>query len=153
MAVSAMPLFPDGRDLVRRNLEQFRPDKKIRVASVVIGELTVEQLNAINGARSLQGLAPIRAEVLFFGSHIYQSRVLRDGYLIEDVIDQIESAMKEESIVLDLDHMTAIENSIPRPDRYGNIVTDRAVFECTTRHPRPELFSVIPKGDHIKPAK
>jgi len=30
-------------------------------------------------------------------------------------------------------------------------VLDRAIFECTQRKPRAELFSVIPKGDTRKP--
>ena len=49
--------------------------------------------------------------------------------------------------------MQAIENPSPRTDRLGNTIHDRAVFECMSRHPRPELYSVIPKGDHIKPEK
>lgn len=96
-------------------------------------------------------MPPITAEVLFFGWHVYKSRIIRDGYRIAVVIDQIESAMKSGSVVLDSKHMTAIENPTPRADAYGNMVKDRAVFECTTHHPRPELFSVMPKGDTIKP--
>jgi hypothetical protein len=91
------------------------------------------------------------AEVLFFGWHIYKSRIIRDGYRVADVIDQIESAMNSDSVVLDLEHMTAIENPTARADAYGNMVKDRAIFECTAHHPRPELFSVVPKGDTIKP--
>ena len=44
--------------------------------------------------------------------------------------------------------MTVMQNRCPRQDRYGNCtIRDLAVFECTARHPRPELYSVIPKGD------
>lgn len=46
--------------------------------------------------------------------------------------------------------MTAVENPVPRPDRYVNAVCDRAIFECSARHPRPELFSVVPRGDRLK---
>jgi L-fucose mutarotase/ribose pyranase (RbsD/FucU family) len=91
--------------------------------------------------------------VVFIGKHIYQNRIAKDGYTIEDVIDQITSAMHPDSLVLDTSKMTAMENPDLREDRYGNKVRDRAVFECTVRHPRPELFSVIPRGDLIKPQK
>jgi hypothetical protein len=47
--------------------------------------------------------------------------------------------------------MTAMENPSGRPAGYGNIVHDRAIFECTQRKPRAELFSVFPKGDTRKP--
>lgn len=44
-----------------------------------------------------------------------------------------------------------IDNPIPRADRYGNLVKDRGIFEMTAKKPRAELFSVMPKGDNIKP--
>src|ERR1022692_2780897 len=47
--------------------------------------------------------------------------------------------------------MNAVQNPQHRKDKYGNAVSDRGVLECTARHPRPELFSVIPLGDTIKP--
>jgi hypothetical protein len=49
--------------------------------------------------------------------------------------------------------MSAIKNPTERADRYGNQVRDEAVFECSTKHPRAELFSVVARGDKIKPAK
>jgi hypothetical protein len=54
-------------------------------------------------------------------------------------------------LVLDSEKMTALESSVERRDKYGNCVKDRIILECTARYPRPELFSVIPKGDTIKP--
>jgi len=117
---------------------------------VAIGTLTDAQLATINARRNEEGLKPIVPEVLFVGWHVYRSRVLRDGYSIADVIDQIESAMTGEAVV---EYQTWIENPVLRADRYGNLVKDRAILECSVRHPRPELFSVIPKGDRIKPQK
>ena len=96
-------------------------------------------------------LEPVVAEVLFFGSHIYQSRCVRDGYTLDDVIDQIVSAMDSASVLVGNLPMQAIENPNLRADRYGNQVHDRAVFECMSRHPRPELFSIMPKGDRNRP--
>jgi hypothetical protein len=52
-----------------------------------------------------------------------------------------------------VEYQTILENPYPRADRYGNTVKDRAILECSARHPKPELFSVIPKGDRIKPQK
>ncbi len=146
-----MPLYPNARDVIRTNLGRIRNKNKVHI--VPIGTLTVAQLTTINAGRLTQGLSPIAEEVVFVGGHIYKSRIIGDGYTIEDVIDQISSAMDCTAIVLDGAHMTTTENPNPRPDRYGNLVRDRAVFECSTRHPLPELFSVIPKGDNIKPTK
>lgn len=144
-----MPLHSNAYDLLRANLKGIR-DRQ-RVHAVHVGVLTDSQVEAINAARVRQGLNPIIAEVLFVGAHVYKCRILGDGYTIEDVIDQITSAMEDAAIVLDAAHMTAMENPNLRADRYGNLVRDRAVFECSARHPRPELFSVIPRGDKIKP--
>ena len=87
------------------------------------------------------------------GKHIYRSRVVKDGYTIEDVIDQITNAMQSDAAVLDTKKMTAMQKPKMRADRYGNQVKDRVIFECTSRHPRPELFAVVPKGDLIKPKR
>ncbi len=146
-----MTLRSEAPALIRANLELIEAGGKAPL--VEIGALTQEQLAAVNGHRAAQGLPPVIAEVVFIGKHIYQSRIAKDGYTIEDVIDQISNAMHSDSLVLDTGMMTAMENPDPRADRYGNKVRDRVVFECTARHPRPELFSVIPRGDVIKPQK
>src|SRR6266699_3084882 len=146
-----MPLFEDATDVIRANLERIRDGHKVHI--VPIGTLTEEQLGVINAGRFVQKLNPIIAEVVFVGGHIYKSRIARDGYTIEDVIDQISSAMDEAAEVLDALYMTIIQNPNGRTDRYGNLVRDRAILECSTRHPRAELFSIIPKGDTINPTK
>ena len=146
-----MPLLDNAEYLIRANLERFSPTTKVRVTGVVIGTLTAEQLDAVNENRRAQDLRLVIAEVLFFGWHSYKSRVIKDGYDIDDVVDQIASAMSPDSKVIADDYMTAIQNPLARADRYGNMVNDRAVLECSARHPRPELFSVMPKGDAIKP--
>jgi hypothetical protein len=46
-----------------------------------------------------------------------------------------------------------MQNPNARDDGYGNQVFDRAVFEMTAKKPRAELYSVIPKGDKLKPNK
>ena len=139
--------------MIRASLEAIQNGHKVK--PVAIGELTNLQLEAINRHRISrnQSLPPIVAEVIFIGSHIDQSRVVRDGYSIADGIDQIVCAMSAESEIVGNLPMQTIENPEPRADRYGNQIHDRAVFECMSRHPRPELFTVVPKGDRIKPPK
>jgi L-fucose mutarotase/ribose pyranase (RbsD/FucU family) len=143
-----MPLSEDAPALIRANFEQLQKGTRARLA--VIGNLTAEQLTAINDNRRAHGHPAIVADVVFVGRHVYESRIVRDGYTIDDVVDQISSAMNAAAVVVPAATMTAIENPLPRADRYGNAVRDRAIFECSARHPRPELFSVVPKGDRIK---
>ena len=148
-----MPLYPNAQALIRANLEALQNGQRVR--GVAIGTLTPAQLTAIIAERAAEGgaLPPILEEVIFFGSHVYQSRVLQDGYKLEDVVDQVMSAMDAQSVVVTSPRMTTIQNLVPRADRYGNQIRDKAVLECTRRHPRPELFTVVPKGDYNKAQK
>jgi hypothetical protein len=133
------------------NLERLSGGQKVKL--ITIGTLTSEQLNALNADHLDRGLNEMIEEVVFLGRHLYKGRILRDRYTIEDVLEQISSAMSHISIMVSSKYMTAMQNQNPRADRYGNKVRDKAVFECSVRHPRPELFSVMPKGDKIKPVK
>jgi hypothetical protein len=144
-----MPLYSEAVAVIRKNLEQLGAG--CRVSLVEIGTLSAEQLAGINQHRARRSLAPVSEKVVFLGRHIYRSRIAKDGYTIDDVIDQIVSAMYPASVPFLGSTMTAIRNPHARDDRYGNKVRDMAVFECTTRFPYPELFSVIPKGDVIRP--
>jgi len=146
-----MPLSDEACRLIRANLEDLQNGKRVKL--VVIGELTEAQLRDINAQRHGPNHPPVVAEIVFVGHHIYKSRILQDGYTIDDVVQQIVSGMCSAAVVLRSPKMTAMENPNPRTDCYGNSVRDRVVFECSVRHPRPELFSVIPKGDCIKPKK
>jgi hypothetical protein len=85
-----MPLNDNALVLIRSNLEAIQ--KGQRVKPVVIGTLTKAQLDAINKQRAAHSipLSPVVAEVIFFGKHIYQSRIEKDGYSIDDVLTQIE---------------------------------------------------------------
>ena len=147
-----MPLFENAVSLIRTNLESIQNGHRAR--PVVIGTLTDVQRDAINLHRltNNSSLQPIVHEVVFVGSHIYQRRVISDGYTIADVIDQIVSAMAQDSAFLGGIPMQTISSVHPRRDRYGNLsIRDQAVFECTSRRPSAELYSVIPKGDRNKP--
>jgi hypothetical protein len=145
-----MPLFENALDAIRANLEAV--GRKERVKLISIGALTESQLAGINRYRNDHGLPPISGEIVFIGSHIYKRRILEDGYSIEDVLDQIASAFDPGSTVIN-GKMSAIKNPTERPDHYGNRVRDEAVFECSAKHPRAELFSIVARGDKIKPAK
>lgn len=144
-----MPLYENAVDLIQQNLEQLARNERPKFQS--IGKLTDQQFTAINQKQTEKGLPMIESnEIVYMGRHHYESRVKKDGYIISDLIKQIESALSETSKVL---NNKVLESIFLRDDGYGNKVQDRAVFEMTAKRPRMELFSVIPKGDDKKPTK
>ncbi len=144
-----MPLYPDAEARVKANLRTIEAGG--RALLVAIGEFTERQWDDINAVRRGLRLHEIESrEIVFIGRHLYVSRT-KDGYTVDDMWTQIESALSSVSVVFANPKMTAMENPLGRPDGYGNTVHDRAIFECTQRKPRAELFSVIPKGDSQKP--
>ena len=70
---------------------------------------------------------------------------------VDDMCRQIESVMLSTSVIFANHRMTSMQTSVERADGYGNNVKDVAIFECSQRKPRAELFSVVPKGDANKP--
>lgn len=144
-----MPLHPNGENRIRRNLQQIRDNKSPQ--RCVIGYLTAAQLEAINADRTQSGLPPIAAEIIFIGRHLYRSRCLRDGYSIEDVILQIRSALDASAQFKPTRSWTVLRNLKARISADGRTIHDEAVFECTSRAPNPELFSVVPRGDGKNP--
>jgi hypothetical protein len=146
-----VPLFVGAEELLRSSLVSIAQGARPPVRE--IGALTHEQFAEINKARVELGLHEIRENgIVFLGRHLFVSRSA-DGYTIDDMIEQIVSALDPASAVLVNSRMTAIQNVTVRNDRLGNQIRDRAIFEATVRKPRLELFSVIPKGDDIKPSK
>lgn len=144
-----MPLYENALEVIQANLEQIQNGERPKF--VAIGKLTDEQLNTINQKQIEKGLPTVQCnEILYMGRHHYNSRVVKDGYAISDLLKQIESALSETSIV---ENNKVLKSTIKRADGYGNMVEDRAVFEMTAKRPRMELFSVIPKGDNNKPPK
>lgn len=147
-----MPLYPNVAQTILNNLTTIANGDRPKFEA--IGQFTEQQFQAINAFRSSIGLPVLEQnEILYMGRHHYNSRAGRDGYAIADLLAQIQSALSANSVVLTNPGMTAIENPIPRNDGYGNQVNDRAIFELTSKKPRAELFSTIPKGDKIKPQK
>jgi hypothetical protein len=143
-----MPLVDGAEKHIRKNLQYIRNGRKAHPK--VIARLTDAQLAKLNEERASRGFPPMRPEVLFVGQHIYDSRIVKDGYSVDDVLAQIASALDEASI-FHVNPRTALVSSTTRDDGYGNSVQDQGIFECSVRYPKPELQSVIPKGDHIKP--
>ena len=146
-----MPLNGYAKELIRRNLEALQAGQ--RVPRITVGKLTKVQIDAINVQQAAEDLPLSIDEVVFVGRHIFKRRIVGDGYTIDDVIDQIESALSEGSEVIATEYMTAIKNPMARRDRLGNLVHDEAILECSKYRPNPDIFSVVPKGDWIKPKK
>lgn len=144
-----MPLYENAIDIIKSNLEQLQNGERPKF--VAIGKLTNEQLESINKKQVEKGLPIVQCnEILYMGRHHYESRVLKDGYTISDLIKQIESVLSENSVI---ENNKVLKSTNKRNDGYGNMVEDWAVFEMTAKRPRMELFSVIPKGDNNKPPK
>ncbi len=144
-----MPLYDNAIDTIRANLEQLQNGKRPRFQA--IGKLTDEQLETINQKQIEKGFPVVQCnEILYMGRHHYESRVIRDGYQINDLIKQIESSLAESSVI---ENNKVLKSTVLRDDGYGNMVEDWAVFEMTAKRPKMELFSVIPKGDNNKPPK
>jgi hypothetical protein len=144
-----LPLYPDAKAQIIANLQVIATGG--RASLIAIGMFTEQQFDDINAVRRGLNLHEIESqEIVFIGRHIYASRS-KDGYSIDDIVVQIESALSSASLVFANPRMTALNNLQARADGYGNQVYDRAIFECTQRKPRAELFSVIPKGDNHKP--
>lgn len=145
-----MPLLPDAAEIIRANLMLLANDERPKV--VTIGHFTDSQFNAINELRTKHNLPALGStEIVFMGTHLYRSRIAKNNYTIDDVLDQIVSAMAHTSTVIVTTKMTALKIEGTRADRYGNQVRDEAIFEMTQRRPKAELFSVIPKGDRNQP--
>lgn len=140
-----MPIDPNKRDAIRANLQRIANGEKPPL--IVIGELTQKQFADINAYRSAEQLPALESAVVVYqGRHHYESRS-KDGYTIEDMVLQIESALSAHSEVVAGKKMTGIQNKQGRNDGYGHTVKDLVVLELTSRKPRAEALSVIPKGD------
>jgi hypothetical protein len=147
-----MPLYADGLKKIRRNLTRVQVGERLKV--VRIGYFTAEQLTGINKARTAQGLPSLCSEIVFHGRHMYHSRCVENGYTIDQVLEQIQSAFSNASIVDSSSPSTVIRNPNARVDHEGKLVRDEAVFECTGRYPNADLFSVVPRGDgRLRPKK
>ncbi len=147
-----MPLYPNAERLIRANLALIKRGKK--PSWVVVGYLTEAQLSAINADRHSRNFEPIDKEIVFCGTHIYQSRVVEDGYTDDDLLALIRNALSETCVFTHTRKMTVLQNPVKRDSGYGCNVRDELTLECSGKYPRSELFSVVPRGDfNHKPKK
>ena len=147
-----MPLYENAEKLIRGNLAVIKRGK--RPNPVVVGYLTDEQLEVVNNYRRARNWEPIKKDIIFVGSHIYESRVMKDGYTEDDLIAQIKSALSATCRFIETQKMTVLQNPTTRESGYGCRVRDELTLECSTRFPRAELYSVVPRGDkNHKPKK
>jgi hypothetical protein len=147
-----MPLYADEVKLIRGNIAVIKRGQKPR--PVVIGYLTDKQLEDVNAFRRSRGWEPMDQDVVFVGTHVYGSRVVQDGYSEDDLIAQIESGFSTSRKYIPTKKMTVLQNPAPRQSGYGCVVKDELTLECSSKFPRSELFSVVPRGDiNHKPNK
>jgi hypothetical protein len=143
-----MPLYADGLKKIRRNLLRVQSGQKAWVAKV--GFFTPEQITQINETRISMGFPALRPEILFHGSHLFHSRCVKDPYTIDQVLEQIQSAFSDASVVDPSRPSVVIRNPNKRMDHNGILVSDEAVFECSGREPHADLYSVVPNGDGLR---
>lgn len=139
-----MPLAPGAERLIRGCFATIKRGKKPQ--RVTIGSLTSRQRDDINAERTKRGFVPLSGEIFFTGKHLYESRIIRDGYTEDDVIRMIQSAMDENCIFLRTQKMTVLQSPNHRESGYGCNVRDELTLECSAS-PLAELYSVVPRGD------
>lgn len=153
-------LLPNAVANIRLHLQaveaKLQATTKSTFMRIQIAMLTQGQFDWLNVERAKTNRPVLTTLVVEYdGRHHYQSRI-KDGYGIDDMVSQIESALDSTSIVV-VEHyhpqFVNLVNSAPRNDGYGNQVLDTAAFNVSTRQPTTELFSVIPHGDVKKPKK
>jgi len=147
-----MPLYPDGKDRIRAQLERIDCGEKVWALDV--GQLTDEQFTALQKLKAGLGHpVPESPELVYLGRHHYNSRVTGDGYEIEDLVRQVEAAMAVDSTIETERHMTALVSAHQREDGFGFRVRDRVILELQQRKPKGEIYSAVPKGDGGGPKK
>jgi hypothetical protein len=145
-----LPLFADGLKKIRKALElaaaqKWSPFQKI-------GFFTPEQLADINALRQRAGREPLVPTIVCNGKHLYESRCVKDGYSIDEVVEQTEIAFDRASEAANQGWATVLRSTSDRFNEEGNAIRDELVFECSAKHPNASLFSVIPRGDGRGPA-
>lgn len=146
----AGPLKPGALGEARTLLEALQ--RGDRAKPIDIGSLTPEQFQAINDARGQFGMPQFESPDVFYkGTHHYNSRVTQQDppYSIDDLLQQIQSGMSDQSVVTTGGRSPVLQNPVPRINESGASVNDAAVLNSSPSG-KPELFSVIPRGDGRK---
>lgn len=146
-----MPLFADGLKKIRRSMEMAATGQRSRYQKV--GVLTPDQLTAINEVRTSEGHPALEAVIVCNGKHLYDSRCVKDGYSIDEVIAQIDTAFRLVKNDCGRRGWATVLRSDEQPANEGGYrITYEIVFECTSTHPNAGIFSVIPRGDGKGPS-
>lgn len=106
-----------------------------------------DQLVDMNAMREKVGQPPLEAIIVCNGKHLYKSRCTKDGYSIDEVVEQVEIAFDRANEVANAGWATVLRSTTDRFNEEGNAIRDELVFECSAKQPNASLFSVIPRGD------
>lgn len=115
--------------------------------------MTPQQFDSlVTQRKAMEASYPFKNNFIIDLDHIYDARVLRDGYSIDDVMKQIKSATSRKSDVFvdPVRKQNNLINPYGRADGFGNVVNDRIGIDLRGV---PQYRTVIPKGDIIMPPK
>ncbi|OFV50045.1 hypothetical protein [Oligella sp. HMSC09E12] len=115
--------------------------------------MTPQQFDSlVTQRKAMDASYPFKNNFIIDLDHIYDTRVLRDGYNIDDVMKQVKSATsrKSEVFVDPARKQNNLINPYGRDDGYGNVVKDRIGIDLRGV---PQYRTVIPKGDTVMPTK
>ena len=145
-----MPFYHKKKGELLSHLQKIINGERVPV--IEIGHLTEEQHQEINKARDELEYPPLLSpEILYLGKHHVSSRHGKDGYTAEDILDQIVHILDVDVEIPVTRRQTKMVSKTLRKDAYGNDIIDNGILELMSRKPKAELYSVIPKGDSIKP--
>ena len=95
----------------------------------------------------LPGISTVATRDSFPRSPSVPKQMREERITIDEVLEQIQSAFAEASVVDVSRPSVVLRNPNERIDHNGKLVDDEVIFECTGRHPNADLYSVIPRGD------
>lgn len=139
-----MPLVLGSERLIRGCFATLKRGKKPH--RVTIGYLTEEQLADVNAERQRRNFVPLNGELFFTGCHIYDSRIIRDGYTEDDVLKMIQIAASDTCRFVRTQKMTVLQSPSHHSSGYGCQVRVELTLECSAS-PLAEVYSVVPRGD------
>ncbi len=119
-----MPLNPNEKQLIRKNLKKARNGKK--TYPVAIGNLTDQQLSDLTQCGVSEHGAH-DGRIMFTGQHIHDRRVVVDGYSSVDVIDQIKNAISPRFCDTGYSKNDGSPECAKSEDGYGNTVRDEVM--------------------------
>lgn len=124
----AAPLRHNGLLLAEKALKSVSKGEKPKAE--VIADLTEKQFKDLNALRRQNGYPPFKSpEVLYNGTHHFNSRQNKDGATIEEMLAQIEGSLADTAIAKPHPRAPYLEGQTQRIDQWGSSVKDRAVLE------------------------